>query len=193
MMHIHQHGNPIDVKISFELSSRDLDYFRARLQRVRSDDERQNEGPILEGAASMVEEAYASEPPEFVVNSLKKLEELVELLRDTEWRLEGRDRVRILDALAYFVDPDDMIPDRLPGIGYLDDAIMGALIAGELTHEIKAYQDFCEFRGKTKEVKDEAKLEVRRKALQGRMRRRQRKDLEKLRTSKSTTARLRLF
>jgi uncharacterized membrane protein YkvA (DUF1232 family) len=181
------------MKISFELSKHDLDYFRARLQRVRGEDESHDEAPILQGAAAMVEEAYASEPPEFVVSSLKKLEALIALLKDGEWRLEGRDRVRILDALAYFVDPDDMIPDRLPGIGYLDDAIMVELIAGELKHEIKAYDDFCEFRGKTPEAKDEVKLEKRRMALQGRMRRRQRKDLEKLRTSKSTPSRLRLF
>jgi len=57
------------------------------------------------------------------------LEQLIQMLRDDEWRLEGRDRARILDALAYFVDPEDLIPDRLPGIGYLDDAIMVELIS----------------------------------------------------------------
>jgi uncharacterized membrane protein YkvA (DUF1232 family) len=102
--------------------------------------------------------------------------------------------VRVLDALAYFVDPEDMIPDRLPGIGYIDDAIMVELISEELKHEIKAYEDFCEFRGKTPAAQDQAKLESRRKALQARMRRRHRKDLDKLRNSKAgRSTRLRLF
>jgi len=71
-----------------------------------------------------------------------------------------------------------MIPDRLPGIGYLDDAIMVELIAQELRHEISAYQDFCAFRA-TKKGQD--KLEARRDALQTRMRRRRRRDREDLR------------
>ena len=169
------------MKVTFELSRKDVAYFRDRLKTVRTGREPGDEKPILDGAESLIAEARQADPPEFVLHRLDTLELLLALLRDEEWRLEGRDRVRILDALAYFVDPEDMIPDRLPGIGYLDDAIMVELIAQELKHEIKAYEDFCEFRRTRPEAKDVEKLERRRKALQARMRRRARRDLDDMR------------
>jgi uncharacterized membrane protein YkvA (DUF1232 family) len=164
------------VEVSFELSPRDIRYFRDRLKRVREGERSQDEETVIRLSKELVEEAIAAEPPEFVLVRLAKLEQLTEMLRDDEWRLEGRDRARILDALVYFVDPDDMIPDRLPGIGYLDDAIMVELVAQELKHDIKAYEDFCEFRESRSTAEDRGKLESRRESLQGRMRRRRRRD-----------------
>ena len=79
-----------------------------------------------------------------------------------------------------------MIPDRLPGIGYLDDAIMVELIAQELKHEIKAYEDFCDFRKNRPEAKDESRLEARREALQARTRRRAHRDLDEMRSRRSS-------
>jgi uncharacterized membrane protein YkvA (DUF1232 family) len=166
------------LKISFELSARDITYFRERLKRVRAGLGPGDEGRILEGAARLTEQARAASPPAFVLERLTILERLVEMLRDAQWRLEGRDRARILDALAYFVDPDDMIPDRLPGIGYIDDAIMVELIAIELKHELAAYQDFCAFRESAPRSDAASDLEARREALQARMRRRSRRDRE---------------
>ena len=134
------------MKVSFELSNRDLTYFRDRLKRIRKSLDTGDERKVLRGAKSMMQEARDSNPPEFVLERLIHLEQLIAMLEDDEWRLEGRDRVRILDALAYFVDPEDMIPDRLPGIGYLDDAIMVELICQELRHEIKALElKSCEY------------------------------------------------
>jgi len=170
------------MKVTFELSPSDVAYFRDRLKSIRTSREPGDEAPILKGAEALIQEAHEAKPPEFVISRLHTLQLLLELLRDEEWRLEGRDRARILDALAYFVDPDDMIPDRLPGIGYLDDAIMVELIAQELKHEIKAYEDFCEFRRTRDDAKEPDKLEQRRKALQARMRRRSRRDLDEMRS-----------
>ncbi|MGH0029837.1 MAG: YkvA family protein [Myxococcota bacterium] len=179
------------MKVSFELSNRDLAYFRDRLKRIRKSLDTGDERRVLRGATSMMQEARDSNPPEFVLERLVKLEQLIAMLRDGEWRLEGRDRVRILDALAYFVDPEDMIPDRLPGIGYLDDAIMVELICQELRHEIKAYEDFCAFR-ETK-GQDPDSLEARRKGLQARMRRRNRRDREAARDRPRGRSPFRLF
>ena len=53
------------------------------------------------------------------------------------------------------------------------------LVTRELVHEIKAYEDFCEFRGR--KGKTDGKLESRRNALQARMRRRRRRQREGLR------------
>lgn len=175
------------MKVSFELSPRDIRYFRERLQRIRAGKGARDEDAVIRLTRKLVEEAVSAEPPEFVRLRLVTLEQLVAMLRDEEWRLQGRDRVRILDALAYFVDPDDLIPDRVPGIGYLDDAIMIELVAQELKHDIQAYQDFCEYRKKRPKTEPDDKLEVRRESLQGRMRRRRRRERQALRDRSGKT------
>jgi len=164
------------MRITFELSDRDIRYFRDCLKRVQTGDRASDEQVVVSGALQLVEQALATEPPDFVRDRIGNLRQLVEMLRDDEWRLEGEDRQRVRSALAYFVNPDDLIPDRVPGIGYLDDAIMVELVVQELRHEIQAYEDFCEFRKtRPKDAGAEA-LETRRRALQLRMRRRRRRE-----------------
>jgi len=181
------------MKVSFELSPRDIRFFRDRLKQVRAGDSSSNESAVIRGAVELVEEAIAAKPPDFVVERIRKLEQLIEMLRDRDWRLEGADRARILDAIAYFVDPDDLIPDRIPGIGYLDDAIMVELVARERTHELEAYEDFCEYREGRLKTDEPPRLEARRKALQARMRRRSRKERSRQRSRGSSSSRIRLW
>jgi len=165
------------VKVSFELGERDLRYFRDRLNQVRKSKSARAEDKIIAGARNLVTGVAEADPPEFVRERIAKLQTLIDMLRDREWRLEGADRNRILDALAYFVDPDDIIPDRVPGLGYLDDAIMVELVVKELTHEIQAYEDFCAFRDEHQDDDDVDKyLETRRGTLQERMRRRRHRE-----------------
>jgi uncharacterized membrane protein YkvA (DUF1232 family) len=161
------------MRVSFELGEKDLRYFRDRLQQVRKSKSARAEDRVVLGAKKLVADVAAADPPEFVRERIAKLSLLTDMLRDDEWRLEGEDRTRILDALAYFVDPDDIIPDRVPGLGYLDDAIMVELVVRELAHELDAYRDFCAFRDEHRSGEDlEHELEGRRKSLQARMRRR---------------------
>jgi len=168
------------MKISFELGDRDLLYFRERLQVVRSGEHATDESVVLNSAKELVTQILAEETPDFVRDRIGKLSQLVQMLEDAEWRLEGADRRRVLEVLAYFVDPDDLIPDRIPGLGYLDDAIMVELVVQELRHEIEAYESFCAFR--SERAPDTDALETSRLRLQTRMRRRRSQDLEKRRS-----------
>jgi uncharacterized membrane protein YkvA (DUF1232 family) len=173
------------MKVSFELSDRDLRYFRDCLQKVREGNRATDERVVIGGAARLVKEALATEVPEFVRERIIKLEQMIGMLQDKQWRLEGPDRARVLNALAYFVDPDDLIPDRVPGIGYLDDAIMVELVVQELKHEIEAYEDFCSYRTSQPPDVEAERIEARRDALQTRMRRRRRSQ----RTARKSRAR----
>lgn len=169
------------MKISFELSDKDLRYFRQVLQKVRKGRSAENEDLILGEAHALLEEVSGTDAPEFIRNRIAQLAKLIDMLEDKDWRLEGADRKRVLNALAYFADPDDLIPDRVPGLGYLDDAIMVELVVTDLKHEIEAFDAFVEFRRQKKKEKalTPEQLERRRKNLQGRMRRRRRGDRER--------------
>lgn len=169
------------MKISFELSDKDIRYFRQVLKKVRTGKSAENEKLILDQARSLLEEVRGTEAPEFVRSRIEQLGKLIEMLEDKDWRLEGSDRKRVLNALAYFADPDDLIPDRVPGLGYLDDAIMVELVVQDLRHEIEAFDAFVQFRKdkrKEKQATPES-LERRRASLQTRMRRRRRGDRER--------------
>lgn len=161
------------LSVSFELSADDIDYFRARLTDAREKHAEAPESQVIDAAASLVEEVRRKSVPQFVKDSVGKLDPLIAMLRDSQWRLEGDDRARVIGALAYFVEPVDVIPDNVPGIGYVDDAIVIQLVSRELVHEIEAYAEFRDFVAQRARA-DEA-VEKQRDALQGRMRRRARR------------------
>lgn len=169
------------MKISFELSDKDLRYFRQVLQKVRKGRNAENEDVILREAEGLLEEVKKTDAPEFVRSRIAQLAKLIAMLGDKDWRLEGEDRKRVLNALTYFADPDDLIPDRVPGLGYLDDAIMVELVVQDLKHEIDAFDAFVEFRKEKRKEKSitPENLEKRRTSLQGRMRRRRRGDRDR--------------
>ena len=171
------------LRITFELGEDDLRHFRLIMQQARSTAARIAPEDIVAAAEDLLDSIGQEGTPAFVAERLHKLRLLIEMLSDIDWRLPQREADRVLSALAYFAEPDDLIPDDIPGLGFLDDAIMIELICREMKHEIEAYQDFCDFRervlkraGRRERVSREEWLENRRAELQARMRRRKRKD-----------------
>jgi uncharacterized membrane protein YkvA (DUF1232 family) len=171
------------MRIVLDLSDKDVRYFRSCLQTVKKGNLGSDEPVVLKAAADLMAQVAAAEAPEFVQDRIGRLAMLVQMLEDQRWRLTGNDRSRVLNVLAYFVDPDDLIPDRIPGLGYLDDAIMVELVLQELRHEIEAYQKFCEFQ----ESSDRAPEEIAEKRiqLQNRMARNRREERDRRRTMRT--------
>lgn len=167
------------LRVTFDLSDKDLKHFRTIMREARAAAEEKDDAAIINAAQELLTSVADSSVPEFVSVRLRRLQMLIDMLYDEEWQIPSRERARVLTALAYFTEPDDLIPDHIPGLGFLDDAIMVELVARELKHEIKAYEDFCEYREELKKQKAdrdaltrEEKLAARRKALHERMRRR---------------------
>ena len=173
------------MRITIDLADDDLKHFRLIMRAARNNAQRAHPEDVIEGAESLLREIDPKQVPRFIGDRLTELRRMIDMLVDHEWRLPQRDAARVLNALAYFTDPEDLIPDHVPGIGFLDDAIMIELVVRDLRHELDAYRDFCDFRrqkaagrgvkAKSSEVTREKWLDDRRKALLERMRRRRKK------------------
>src|SRR5262247_1522112 len=166
------------IKIAFELSDADLEHFRVAMREAQGRARRLDEKEIVASARRLATETAKRSLPEFVRERLGRLDEMIRMLDDPEWRIEGDHRARVIDALAYFAEPVDLIPDQVPGVGFLDDAIMVELVVQEIRPELDAYEDFCTYRNeqrKRKGVDPEAqgeRLEARRRAMFDRIERR---------------------
>jgi len=135
------------MRFSLELTDRDLDYFRKALQKSRDAVRHADESEIIEAISDILAEIKSEEPlPDFVADRIPRLESLIRMLQDDEWALPVDDRERLLAMFVYFGDPEDILPDYVPVIGYLDDVIMIELVVRELQHVRDAYDDFCDFR-----------------------------------------------
>jgi uncharacterized membrane protein YkvA (DUF1232 family) len=133
-------------RLTIDLSDRDLRHFRRELQRSRESVSIADDDEILGAASEFIAKLRQSDLPDFITERLVKMEALLAMLTDSEWPLEPDERSPVLAALAYACDPEDIIPDEIPGIGLLDDAVMVELVFRELQHELEAYEDFRRFR-----------------------------------------------
>lgn len=135
------------MQISFELSDSDLNFFRKALKASRRAVRDADESEIIDAVNVVLDEIRKNEPlPDFVAKRIPELESLISMLTDDEWHLPEADRERLLATFIYFADPEDILPDHIPIIGYLDDVIIIELVMRELQHVRIAYKDFCQFR-----------------------------------------------
>ena len=135
------------MKLSFELTDRDLQYFRTAFKQSRNAVRYAEESEIIDAIRDVLRDIQDNEPlPDFVAVRIPIVETLIEMLVDEEWKLPKNDRERLLAVFMYFGDPEDILPDEIPVIGYLDDVIIIELVIREMLHVLEAYDDFRLFR-----------------------------------------------
>jgi uncharacterized membrane protein YkvA (DUF1232 family) len=168
------------IQITFELSEADIAHFREVMRRARERSSDLSHESVIRNARELLVEVRTSDSSDFIRQRMNLLETMIGMVVDKGWGLDEEDAQRVLEALSYFSDPEDLIPDSIPALGFLDDAIMVELVSRELQHDIEAYRDFVVFRAaESNRLGEDAMkleksdwLEERRKQLHARMRRR---------------------
>lgn len=83
--------------------------------------------------------------PSGVREPLSAVPSLARLLTTAAWRADEAARESFAGALAYFVDPDDLIPDGGSHFGFLDDALVLKLALDDARHEWFAWCDYSDY------------------------------------------------
>jgi len=92
----------------------------------------------------------ASLPPvtaqEVLDRRLRRMEELRAMLDDDDWDAGDAIHARLRKLFAYIDFDDDLIPDREPLLGKLDDVLLIELAWPAFVAEAEDYRDFCAYR-----------------------------------------------
>jgi len=136
----------MSLAITIELSDDDLKYFADAMQSAQKESQNLSSQEITDAASKLLQDGKDNKLPAFISDRLSKIDSMVSMVNDAGFGMEEADKKRVLACLTYFANPKDIIPDNVPVLGFLDDAIMIELVVRELQHEVEAYDDFVEYR-----------------------------------------------
>lgn len=75
----------------------------------------------------------------WVTTMLERVSMLYQMVRDREYKVPPKTLALIGAALIYFVIPTDITPDFIPGIGFIDDAMVLGILWKLVEKEVDAY------------------------------------------------------
>ena len=134
-------------KFTIELDESDAAHFRERFRAAKKEAESSDPGRIVAAVHEMIGRVQAQKRiPSFLEEATSTLRSLVDMVSDKDWAMAKGEAASILAGLAYFLNPSDLIPDDVPGMGFLDDAIFVWLLGEEFHEEIRAYRAFRRFK-----------------------------------------------
>lgn len=134
-------------KVAFTLDDDDAEYFRSLYRKAKKGAAGQDAQQIIQDARGIVQRVRSSKKtPHFVQEAISVLADLVDLIQDEAYAAPQRVKTEVLAGLAYFSESEDLIPDHVPGLGFLDDAIMVKFIEEEFKNELWGYRRFRKLR-----------------------------------------------
>ena len=130
----------------YQLLPERLPLLNDALHRVSPDSPSVGLDQMATAARRVLERYPMGARPAFVDSRMKAMARLQQLVDDPGWNADADVRERVAAVRAYLDNPDDLLPDHLPSIGLLDDALLVDLALETLRGEIADYEEFCHFR-----------------------------------------------
>ena len=128
-------------KVAFDLDEKDAAYFRDLYKQAKVNAAKLEPDTILKDARKLIEKVRTSEHvPRFVLDAIQTL--MTQIILDEEYKAPQAVKNQVLAGLAYFANAEDLIPDHVPALGFLDDAIMVKFVEEEFKHELWGYRKF---------------------------------------------------
>jgi uncharacterized membrane protein YkvA (DUF1232 family) len=130
-------------KVSFELDEDDAAYFRGLYRQAKQSASKLDADQVVKDARTLIARVrQAAHVPAFVTDAITTLEDMTQIILDEEYKAPQAVKQQVLAGLAYFANPQDLIPDHVPALGFLDDAIMVKFVEEEFKHELWGYRKF---------------------------------------------------
>jgi len=106
-------------------------------------DAEKTEAKLNEGMNKLNDVSKKSDVISKLFEDLKLLFEVVGAwMKGTYKEIPYTTIVAIFGALLYFISPIDVIPDFIPVIGYIDDALVIGLTIKAISHDLEKYKEW---------------------------------------------------
>ena len=101
---------------------------------------------IVTAARDLYDPRLGDAPPPCIAIRMAHAAPLDQFIVDEGWAPPGQAVAAARAVLAYLQRPDDLIPDWVPQLGRLDDAIVVDVAWTRIGDELAGYRDFCRLR-----------------------------------------------
>lgn len=131
---------------NFRLSTLDMERFNQLLSSLAGDRAPLDCDQVVT-AARLLADSYGSQStPACIRQRLEQADSLTNMLADHGWQPANEAVAPASAVLDYLNGHNDLIPDWIPQVGQLDDAIVIEAAWPRLAGEVLSYQDFCRLR-----------------------------------------------
>ena len=135
------------IKVSFTLDEADIAYFRRIHRNAKKKSASTKAATVVKKVRALIDDVRsARRVPSFVSEAVNTLEQLVAMTEDEDYALPKAVERDVIAALVYFTHPTDLVPDSIPALGFLDDAIIIKVLEQDFKLELSAYRKFCTYR-----------------------------------------------
>ena len=141
---------------SLELKEDALERFNALVKVLNPDHACFTADQIAGAARRVLRAAAKGQESTFIKVRIRRAGEMRAALKDPQWQVTADHEHKMREMVAYLDDMHGLIPNDLPIVGLLDDAILVDVAMDALRVELDEYADFCRFRLAQAGVRDVA-------------------------------------
>lgn len=131
---------------NFRLGSLEMDRFNQLLSTLAGNQAHVDCDQVATAARLLVDSCSGQSTPTCIQQRLEQADALSQMLEDRAWAPANDAIAPAGTVLDYLRGQDGLIPDWIPQVGRLDDAIVIDTAWPRLAGEVLSYQDFCRLR-----------------------------------------------